>query len=226
MNSRLSVTVLAGAPGTNGMRTFERLRNDMEGLRVTAIVPWQTGHDSLSQDGVSVVSTTESLQVLGRGCSCCTVRSDVMAKIRKIAEDGTADHMVLQVPPESDLHALSNTFTVADESGSILAEVAHVESLVTVIDARSFMADLETGAAPVFVERIDASRHILLEGMPSLTAEIQEEIESMITMLNPAVVIQSVDGDQFGLSTLRMGFEAQQSPQEVAAMCTWPGAST
>lgn len=226
MNPTLSITVLASTPGTNGMRTFARLHNDIDGLRVTAIVPWRTGQRSPSQNGVSLLSTTERLQVLGQGCACCTVRSDVMTKVRRIADEGSADHIVLQVPPASDLHALSNTFRVADESGAILAEVAHVESLVTVIDARRLLSDLETGAAPVFVERIDAARHILLEGMLSLSPEIQEEIKSMIAMLNPAAIIQSIDGEKFGLSTLRAGFEAKQSPQEIAAMCSWPGAST
>ena len=75
MHSPLSITVVTGAPGTNAVRIFERLNNDAEHLRVAAIAPWRPKKTLSESSGMSVISTTERFQRLGKECSCCTVRA-------------------------------------------------------------------------------------------------------------------------------------------------------
>ena len=69
---------------------------------------------------------------LGQGCACCTVRGDLLTKIKEIAAHKRADHIVIQSHLGDDLSMLAKTFTVADSRGTTLSDVAQLESVVTV----------------------------------------------------------------------------------------------
>ena len=203
MISPLSVTVLTGVPGTNGVRSFQQIQNDVDGLRVTALVPWGGRKKTRSKSGVSLLQTTERFKRLGKGCACCTVRSDVMSKIRRIVDQQTADHVLIQIPPKSDLDALAKTFTVPDEEGLILADVARIESVVTVVDGRTLQSTLAAATARLLIERIEVADMILLEGTGDLASDTQHQIMSAINALNPqARIVRSTDGS-VSLSSLR-----------------------
>ncbi|MGB0641000.1 MAG: GTP-binding protein [Myxococcota bacterium] len=128
MSGQLAVTVLTGSPGNDGSRVFEQLIQQSEDVRLTAIVPKRSKKRSRSTGEVSVVPTTERLVRLGQGCSCCTVRADLMAKVQRIADEKSAEHILIHTSPHADLRTVAKTFTVADESGSMLSDVARIGS--------------------------------------------------------------------------------------------------
>ena len=111
----VSVTVLAGTPGADGSRVLERILQGSNDIRLTAIVP-KRGRKRKNSSGPngSLLPTTERLVRMGEGCACCTVRGDLMTKVRRIAEEGSADHVVIQTSPGADLTTVAKTFTVAD----------------------------------------------------------------------------------------------------------------
>ena len=203
MSNPLAVTVFAASPGTDGSRVFERVLGRTDGLRLTAIVPKRGRKRKKTSYEASVLPTTERLVKLGQGCACCTVRGDLMTKIRRIAEEQTADHVVIQTGPGSDLSTLAKTFTVADGSGSMLSEVAQFQSLVTVIDARSFSSTLQSNSARQLVERIELANVIVLEGTADLTSDDKERVRCAVEALNSDVEITESDDDDFSLSSLQ-----------------------
>ena len=79
----LPVTVLAGSPIGDETWLLSRLRESTTDRRLTSIVP--KGRARSRKPGM--VPTTERLVRLGEGCGCCTVRGDLLPKIRKIAAD-------------------------------------------------------------------------------------------------------------------------------------------
>ena len=44
----------------------------------------------------------------------------IMTKVRQIVTDNTANHVVIQLAPNSNLDVLTKTFTVPDDSGAVL----------------------------------------------------------------------------------------------------------
>ena len=203
MSTPLSVTVFTGSPGTDGSRVFERLLGRTNGLRLTAIVPKRGRKRKKTSPDASVLPTTERLVQLGQGCACCTVRGDLMTKIRRIAEEGTADHVVIQAGVGSDMSTLAKTFTVADGSGSVLSEVARFQSLVTVIDARSFSSTLQSSSARQLVERIELANVIVLEGTANMTSDERERVRCAVEALNSDVDVTDSDDDDFSISSLQ-----------------------
>ena len=61
------------------------------------------------------IPTTQRFARYGQGCRC-TVRSDLIAKIKEIVAEDRADH-VLSNPTERRLNIVGKTFTVANKDG-------------------------------------------------------------------------------------------------------------
>jgi len=203
MTATLSVTVLTSSAETDGARVIERLLRDPDGLRITAIVPRRGQPQQSPRSQVSLLPTTERLVRLGEGCACCTVRGDLMSKIEQIVDEQSADHIVIQAAPSSDLVTIAKTFTVANAAGSMLSEVARIESMVAVVDARRLLATLQTTSARSLIARIELANVIVIVGVGELTPASAERVQAVLEALNPAARIARGDNEHFAISSLR-----------------------
>ena len=161
MTLQIPVTVVAGSPGGDESRLMNRVRSDLDKPRVAAIVP--KGRSRTARFP-GALQTTERLVRLGEGCSCCTVRGDLLSKVRRIANEGTADHVVIQAPAHADLVTLAKTFTVSDDQGRVLSSVAHIASMVVVVNGPTLLADLQSKGGRRLVERIELADVIVVLG--------------------------------------------------------------
>jgi len=218
MSGQLSVTVLAGSPGNDGSRALSQLIQQSGDTRLTAIVPKRSKKRNRASGDVAVIPTTEHLVRLGQGCSCCTVRGDLMAKVHRIAEEQSAEHILIHTSPHSDLRMIAKTFTVADDSGSVLSDVAHIDSLVTVVDAESFLDTIEGAGARALVERVELANIILLEGASDFSAEDLEQVLGAIAALNAGAKVVRADGSDFDLGSLHseLPFDLDLAEQRAA----------
>ena len=143
----LSVTVLVDPSIQRGGRFIDQFVSADPDSRVLAIVPKRGNRGGRRRKRPGVLLTTEQLAQLGSGCSCCTVRTDIRSKIRRIAAENSADQVVIQMGPSSDLVTLAKSFTVADHNGVSLLDVAQLQSMVVVVDAQTAMEQLQSGDA-------------------------------------------------------------------------------
>ena len=202
MSSPISVTIMTGSFADATSRVCDRLLQATTNQRVTAILPKRSRKKSRVIDGVSIVSTTERLMRLGEGCACCTVRSDLMTKVQKIAEDKTADHIVIQALPQSDLRTLAKTFTVADRSGAVLSEVARIEGFVSVIDVGKFLEKLQTSAGRAQIESIELANVIVVTGGSGVPSAVFDQALGVIAAVNPTARVERADEKSFSLASL------------------------
>ncbi len=107
-----------------------------------------------------------------------------MVKVQKIAEEQSADHILIHTEPQADLRMLAKTFTVADASGSVLSNFARIGSLVTVIDAKTFLGATAGTEARALFGQIELSNVVLLEGASGVSSEIREQIVAVVETLN------------------------------------------
>jgi len=126
-----------------------------------------------------------------------------MAKVQRIAEESTADHIVIQAAPHSDLSTLAKTFTVADESGAILSNLARIESLVTVIDATTVLDALGSATGRALIERIEIANVVVIDGAADVATDVFDRILIAVEALNPHARIVRSDEDGFALTSLR-----------------------
>ncbi|MEE2837113.1 MAG: GTP-binding protein [Myxococcota bacterium] len=185
MTNRLPITLLMGAPGTDGRKIYNRIVNDREAYHVTAISPWPRSKATQSQDNLKFVRTTEKLKRLGAGCSCCTVRGDVLSKVRQIFEAGHTDRLMLQVPPQSDLEALAKTFSVPDERGDVLGDIAVIDQAVTMIDGRKILQTLKTRSATLLTQMVRSSNSVWIDGADTLEPNQLTEVLGALKVMNP-----------------------------------------
>ena len=203
MSNLLPVTVLTGVGGSDGTHALKALLRGAHDTRLTAIVPRRSHKRLRAKDGANIIPTTEKLVQLGQGCSCCTVRADLMSKIRRVASEASADHLLVHASPHTDLKTLAKTFTVADTTGAVLSDAALLENLVAVVDASSALKTLSSEAARPLIERIELANVVLLEGMANLSPEACARVEGVVRALNSEAQTLRDDQVAFELPAIR-----------------------
>ena len=190
----IPVTVMIGSMGTDTAHVVSQLVKTDEGGRVTAIIPRKSGKRKRQRPAPGFVQTQEKLIRLGKGCSCCTVRSDVMSKVKEIVAEQSADHIVIQTAPMSDLTTLAKTFTVEDEDGSVLSKVAQLQTMSIVIDGNTFLSSLEGAAGRSLIERVEFANVVIITGGEGLDPRVLAQVKTTLAALNSeARIVQSHD---------------------------------
>lgn len=217
MTERLPITLLMGAPGTDGRQIYNRIINDSEEHRVTAISPWPRSKSTRNQDNLTFVRTTERLKRLGSGCSCCTVRGDVLSKVREIFEAQHADRVMLQVPPQSDLEALAKTFSVPDEQGDVLGDIAVIDQAVTMIDGTKMLQTLKTDSVKLLIQMVRSSNSVWIDGAESLAPSQLTEVLGALKVMNPEADV--VHGHTGAIKLSEFGPQATVVPETAPQSC-------
>ncbi|HCH62026.1 MAG TPA: hypothetical protein DFR83_04420, partial [Deltaproteobacteria bacterium] len=181
----LSVTVLVDPSIQRGGRFIDQFVSADPDSRVLAIVPKRGNRGGRRRKRPGVLLTTEQLAQLGSGCSCCTVRTDIRSKIRRIAAENSADQVVIQMGPSSDLVTLAKSFTVADHNGVSLLDVAQLQSMVVVVDAQTAMEQLQSGDAWGLLQQIGMANVVWVDGAANIEPEAASSLEELIATVNP-----------------------------------------
>ena len=143
---RLPVTVLSGFLGAGKTTVLSHILNNREGLRVAVIVNDMSEINidaAVLKNEVSLNRSEEKLVEMSNGCICCTLREDLLIEVRELANSGRFDYLVIESTAISEPLPVAETFTFEDEDGVTLADVAQLDTMVTVVDAVNFSNDFE-----------------------------------------------------------------------------------
>ncbi len=143
MPHRLPVTVISGFPGSGKTALVNHLLEAMPDRRLAVIVndPSDIHLDPL----LEAVGQRALLRVPARlmrrtsGCVLCTLREDLLREIERLALGGRCDYVLVESNGLAEPLRVAETFSCRDGAGHNLAEVARLDGLVTVVDARGFM---------------------------------------------------------------------------------------
>lgn len=143
---QLPVTVLSGFLGAGKTTVLNHILNNRQGLKVAVIVNdmSEINIDAATvQNEISFNRSQEKLVEMSNGCICCTLREDLLEEVTRLAKAGRYDYLVIESTGISEPLPVAETFTFADEDGISLADVATLDTMVTVVDALNFLKDYD-----------------------------------------------------------------------------------
>ncbi|MBM5656616.1 GTP-binding protein, partial [Burkholderia pseudomallei] len=144
---------------------------------------------------------------MSNGCICCTLREDLLVEVGRLAKEGRFDQLVIESTGISEPLPVAETFTFESEDGRSLAEVAQLDTMVTVVDAFNFLRDYSSRdslhargeslgeedqrtVVDLLVDQIEFCDVIVLNKIDLITDEERERLMAILHRLNPRARIE------------------------------------
>ena len=203
--SALPVTVLSGFLGAGKTTVLNHILANRDGKKVAVIV---NDMSEVNIDAALIAGqghldrTEEKLVELTNGCICCTLREDLIDAVAALARQNRFDHLVIESTGISEPMPVAATFSWEFESGYSLGQVARLDTLVTVIDASTFLTELAKGdalldrrmavadedgrnVADLLVDQVEFADVLLLNKVDLVSSTQLGQVQAVIRRLNP-----------------------------------------
>jgi G3E family GTPase len=213
----IPVTVLSGFLGAGKTTILNALLKNRDGRRLAVIVNDMSevniDAELVARGEAALDRTSERLVEMSNGCICCTLREDLLEEVTRLTTEGRFDAIVIESSGISEPLPVAETFTFETADGSILNNVARLDTMVTVVDAAQFLTlyqSAETLAAQgigvssaddrslvhLLTDQVEFADTIILSKVDLATRAQIDEVKAFISKLNPtAVCIEAVRGE-------------------------------
>jgi G3E family GTPase len=191
--ARIPVTVVTGFLGSGKTTLIRELLATPEGAD-TALVINEYGEVGI--DHALLRASSDATVLLGNGCICCAVRTDLQESLRTLFADRARGavpsfrRVVIETSGLADPGPVLQTFA----SDRALGDVFHLQGLVTVVDAPGGAGNLdrmpEARHQVALADRIVLSKTDLADpaATPALTGRIRELTAAPLATANHGVI--------------------------------------
>ena len=206
------VTVLSGFLGSGKTTLLNDLLANRGGRRIAVIVNdfSEINIDAALIAGEGHLTRGEDRFVeLTNGCICCTLREDLVESVGTLARSGNFDHIVIESTGISEPMPVAATFEWRWEDGTRLADVAPIDTMVTLVDAAQFLpqigqkkllteADLQATAddertiADLLVDQVEFADVIYVTKADLVSEQRYRATVALLRRMNPRARIEKL----------------------------------
>ena len=190
--SRLPVVAVTGFLGSGKTSLIRALLQKTEGAN-TAVVVNEYGEVGI--DDALLRSSSDATVLLGNGCLCCNVRTDLQEALRGLFADrarGTVlsfERVIIETSGLADPGPVLQTFA----TDRALGREFHLQALITVIDAVNGEGNLER--MPEARKQLALADRIVMTKSDLTDDETTGRLRDRIAALNPAPVAIAIEGE-------------------------------
>ncbi|MFM7920933.1 MAG: GTP-binding protein, partial [Planctomycetaceae bacterium] len=182
----------------------------------------------------------EKLVEMSNGCICCTLREDLLVEVRRLAEEARFDYLLIESTGISEPMPVAETFTFRDGAGESLSDLARLDTLVTVVDAVSFLQDFQSedelrdrglevndedqrDLSHLLADQVEFASVIVLNKLDLVSAQQKIRLRDLIRHLNPeARIVETQFGQVHPAEVLNTGLFSLESAAGVEGWLSVP----
>lgn len=224
------VTILCGFLGAGKTTVLQHLLGQSEGAR-WALVVNDVGAINIDARVVAQRSldptfdrpgTRQPVIELGNGCVCCSIKDELAETLAELALTGRSggppgepyDHILVETTGVAEPRGVAQLFLRRNPFGRSLGDLSVLRSLVTVVDASSFLTlwDARVSAHPageivagreqapdlfdLMLEQVETADLILVNKCDLISEEQRDAVDAVLEGLNPRAERHAIEQGQ------------------------------
>jgi G3E family GTPase len=195
--SLIPATILTGFLGSGKTTLLKRVLAEAHGQKI-AVIENEFGEENIDSD-ILVSDTNEQIIQMSNGCICCTIREDLRATLRDLAEKkrkGELDfeRVVIETTGLADPGPVAQTFFMDDE----VAESYLLDSILTLVDAKH--AENQLNDRQEARRQVGFADQIFISKSDLVSAEALDGLMHRLKHMNPRAPQRAVHFGEVALS--------------------------